>query len=101
MDHCDPDLRHDRVFRGAEKAFNLEILLDPFEKQLDLPSLLVNFRNGGCRQSEVIGDETICFRWGRNVPGISGHGHIRATSFPVIANEVFDGHFLNTPTNEQ
>ena len=62
MNHCDPDLRHDRIFRGAEKAFDLEILLDPFEKQLDLPSLLVNFRDGGCRQSEVIGDETICFR---------------------------------------
>ena len=62
MNHCDPDLCHDRIFRGAEKAFDLEILLDPFEKQLDLPSLLVNFRDGGCRQSEVIGDETICFR---------------------------------------
>ena len=24
--------------------------------------MLVNFRNGGCSQSEVIGDETICFR---------------------------------------
>jgi hypothetical protein len=37
----DPDLRFDRVFGGAVKGFDSEILLDPFEEQLDLPSAAI------------------------------------------------------------
>ena len=43
MDHCHPNLRHRSVFACAEKAFDFQILLDSFEKEFDLPSLLVNF----------------------------------------------------------
>ena len=33
-----PDLRSDGVLRGAVEAFDAQVLLDPLEKQLHLPS---------------------------------------------------------------
>ena len=38
--HGDPDLRFHGVFRRAEKMFDAQSLLDPFEEQLDLPRFL-------------------------------------------------------------
>ena len=58
-DQCAPDLRHDSVFTGPEKAHDLESLLDPLEKQLDLPTALVDGGNGRSRQRKIVGDETI------------------------------------------
>ena len=43
MEQRHPVLRHNRIFRGVEETFNLEILLDPFEKEFYLPTLFVNF----------------------------------------------------------
>ncbi|MDK2857646.1 MAG: Peroxide stress protein YaaA [Verrucomicrobiota bacterium] len=34
-----PDLRHDRILRGTEKRFDLQVLLDPLEEACDLPAL--------------------------------------------------------------
>ena len=45
MNHCDPYLCHHSFFTGTREAFNLQILFDPFEKQFDLPPLLVDYSN--------------------------------------------------------
>jgi hypothetical protein len=52
-----PDLRLDRVVTGAEKVFDPQILLDPFEEQFHLPAALVQLGNGEWRQVEVIGEK--------------------------------------------
>src|SRR5574344_763832 len=61
MDKRDIDLRHDGVFTGSKEAPDFEILLDPFEKDFDLPALFVNSGNARRRQLEVIGNEVIFF----------------------------------------
>ena len=45
-----PDLGHDSVFRGAEEGLDLQVLLDPFEEQFDLPAGLVDLRDGDGRE---------------------------------------------------
>ena len=37
--------------------FDRQVLLEPFEEGLDLPSLAINLCNGECRQIEAIGEE--------------------------------------------
>jgi hypothetical protein len=54
-------LGFDGVFAGAVKGFDSEVLLDPFEEQLDLPSAFVDFRDGGGGRSEVVGNEDKTF----------------------------------------
>jgi hypothetical protein len=39
--HCSKHLEADRVVVGAEELADIEMLLDPAEQQLDLPSALV------------------------------------------------------------
>ena len=36
----DPDLCFDRILAGTEERFDSQVLLDSFEEQLDLPTLL-------------------------------------------------------------
>jgi len=55
--HRDPYLGHDSVFTGAHEGLDLEVLLDPFEEQLDLPAGLVDLSDRGGGQSEVVGQE--------------------------------------------
>ncbi len=55
----DPDLCEDGVARGAEAAPDREILLEPFEEQLDLPALLVDVGDDVGRQMEDVGEEDI------------------------------------------
>ena len=55
----DPDLCEDGVARGAEAAPDREILLEPFEEQLDLPALLVDVGDDVGRQIEDAGEEDI------------------------------------------
>ena len=59
VDQRDPDLRSDGVFAGPEEALDLEILLDPFEKEFDLPAALVDGGDRRSRQREIIGNEAI------------------------------------------
>ena len=47
--HGDPDLAHHRVFAGSQKRFDLQVLLDPLEKQFDLPAGFINPGNRGRR----------------------------------------------------
>lgn len=61
----DPDLCLHGVLGCSVKSLDPEILLDPFEKQFDVPTTLVNAGDGFCKQPEVVGDkdQTLsCFR---------------------------------------
>ena len=53
--HGHPYLRQDGISTGAEKRFNLQVLLNPFEKQLNLPSGFIDLGDCRCRKLEVIG----------------------------------------------
>ena len=53
----DPDLRLDRVLVGAIKRLDSQVLLDPFEKQLDLPALAIQICNQLGLESEVVGQK--------------------------------------------
>ena len=52
-----PDLSADRVWRGAVKGFDAQMLLDPFEEEFDLPTALIEFGDGQRRHGEVVGQE--------------------------------------------
>jgi len=53
----DPDLGLHRVKRVAEEAAYAEVLLDPFEEELDLPTVLVEPSNIGCIGCDEVGEE--------------------------------------------
>ena len=55
--HSNPDLRLHRVFGRAEEMFDAQVLLDPFEKQFDLPALFVKGSDGRGWQYEIVGEE--------------------------------------------
>ena len=44
-----PNLRAYSVGAGAIKGFDAQMLLDPFEKQLDLPPAAIEIGDGDCR----------------------------------------------------
>ena len=58
-DDRDPDLRHHRVPAGAKETLDLEILLDPLEEQLHLPSLPVDIGNGASGKMRDIGEKHV------------------------------------------
>ena len=53
----DPDLRLDRVLFGAIKRLDAQVLLNPFEKQFDLPALAVQICNQLEFEGEVVGQK--------------------------------------------
>src|SRR5579863_8179116 len=53
----DPDLRLYRVLGGAVEAFDEQVLLDPFEKELDLPAALVKGAYGQGGHQRMVGQE--------------------------------------------
>ena len=55
--HGAPDLRLDCVLAGAQKTLDAQVLLDPLEEQLHLPSVLVQGGNSQCRQACVVGQK--------------------------------------------
>ena len=57
----DPDLRFDRVFGGAIKRFDPQVLFDPFEEQLHLPAAPVELSDDRGRKREVVGEEDKAF----------------------------------------
>ena len=46
-----------RIFRGAIEGLDSQMLLDPFEKQFDLPSTFVKIGDGLCREGKVVGQK--------------------------------------------
>ena len=52
-----PNLAHDGVFVGANEAFDLQVLLDFLEEELDLSAILVQRRNLLRFQIHIVGQE--------------------------------------------
>ena len=59
--HRNPDLRLHCVLAGAQKRLDAQVLLDPFEEQLDLPALTVQVGNEFWLQGEVVGQKRDAF----------------------------------------
>src|ERR1044071_7097752 len=57
--HGNPQLRQHSVARGADKRLDLQVLLDRFEEQLNLPAILVNSRNRLRRPTKMIGQKLV------------------------------------------
>ena len=55
--HRRPNLNLHRVRRSAPKALDPQMLLDPFEEQFDLPTLMVDSRYGLCGNLKIVRDE--------------------------------------------
>jgi hypothetical protein len=55
--HGDPDLRLHCVFAGAVEGLDSQVLFEPFEEQLDLPTCLIDFRDDDGLDLEVVGEE--------------------------------------------
>src|SRR3954468_3618737 len=53
----DPDLRPHRVFGIAVEALDAQMLFDPLEEQLHLPSAPIQSANGQGRQRKLVGQE--------------------------------------------
>ena len=58
---CDPDLRLDCVLAGAEKGLDSQVLLDPLEEQLDLPSLSIESGDHLGFERKVVGQKGQAF----------------------------------------
>ena len=46
---------------GAEKRLDAQMLLDPFEEQLDLPTAFVELGDGQSRKLEIVGEKPEAF----------------------------------------
>src|SRR5260370_24885154 len=53
----DPDLRLNAILGSPVEGFDPQMLLDPFEKELDLPAAAVQFGDRKRRQGEMVGQE--------------------------------------------
>src|SRR6266705_3046226 len=53
----DPDLRLNAILGSSEEGFDPQMLLDPFEKELDLPAAAVQFGDRKRGQDKVVGQE--------------------------------------------
>jgi hypothetical protein len=53
----DPDLGFDGVLGGPEESLDSQVLLDPFEKQLDLPAGLVKQGDAFRRKGKIVGEK--------------------------------------------
>ena len=52
-----PDLGFDSVFGVAVKAFDVEVLFDPFEEEFDTPAGTIELGDGESGQIKVVGEE--------------------------------------------
>jgi hypothetical protein len=53
--HRNPNLDLYCILTGTVERLDAQMLLDPFEEQLDLPATLVDLSDHKCRKGEVVG----------------------------------------------
>ena len=61
VDHCNPNLSHDGILTGTKEWLHFQMLFDPLEEQLYLPSMLVYLCNCLREHFEIIGYKFILF----------------------------------------
>jgi len=54
-DQCCPNLNAKGVLAGAHKGFDLQVLFQGFEKDLDLPPVFVDVGDGAGSELQMIG----------------------------------------------
>ena len=54
-DQGGPDLDQHRILGGAVKGLNFQVLLDPLEKEFDMPAAAVEFSDLQGRQVQAVG----------------------------------------------
>src|SRR5207237_9455719 len=54
-----PDLSEDGVLRGTQEGFEFEVLLNPFEEELDIPAGLIDLGDGGGGEMKEIGQKAV------------------------------------------
>ena len=52
-----PDLRLHGILACSVESLDAQVLLDPLEEDLNVPSTLVQLSDGQCGQSEIVGEE--------------------------------------------
>ena len=68
------DLDANGVFRPADEVVDLEVLLDRFKKQLNLPAILIDICDGAGAQLEMVRQKDVmaaCFRTAKANPSQS------------------------------
>ncbi len=92
--HCAPELGFYGVLAGAEKVLDTQVLLDPFEKQFDLPAAFVKIGNGGSWQHRFVGQKDQRFLAGvfeSDAPDVLGmvYGRVVALEFDSLIGNHF------------
>ena len=59
--YCTIYLYAHSVFACTPKLLDLQVLLDPFEEQLNAPSVTIKPRNHRCRRVQIVGQKDILF----------------------------------------
>lgn len=57
--YSNPDLSHDRIPGSTKEALDLQILLDPFEEQFDLPAGFVDLRDRTDSEMKIVSQKEI------------------------------------------
>lgn len=65
--HGAPNLRLDGILPVAQELLDSQVLLDPFEEQFDLPTVLVECGDGQRGQDKVVGQEYIIYSTLRHI----------------------------------
>jgi hypothetical protein len=102
----DPDLRLHRVLAGAKEHLDAQVLLDPFEEQLDLPSLTVEVGNHVWLQGEVVGQKHQAFplvvlghHTAHRTCGVERRCHANASYGASIVNSGWPGGIRHSQAN--
>ena len=80
----DPNLRLDCILAGTQKGLDPKVLLDPFEEQLDLPSLSIECGNHLGAERKVVGQKGQAF-------AILVFGNNAANHLRIVFGGVVDG----------
>ncbi len=56
-----PDLSHDCIAAGSEKSLELQVLLEPLEKERHLPTIFVHVSYSFSCQMEIVGEKDMVF----------------------------------------
>jgi hypothetical protein len=81
-DQGSPDLDEHSILGSAVKGFDLQVLLDPLEKEFDLPAAAVEFGYLQGRQVQAVGQKDV-FLAGLRVPIVDAAQAFRVTGLPL------------------
>ena len=84
--HCCPTQDLESIGRGADKSLHPQVLFENLKKYLDLPSVLVNGRDGGGSKLQMIGQKDDQFFF-FSIPNLDPPQLIRTVSLSIKTRE--------------